>query len=315
MKASIITQMRASRSHIQPALFISLIVLLLAAYLTACSGGTNTPPPVSPSATQTQPEPPTQTPLPPSPTPIPLVASVNGEAITLAAYQAELARLEATLGTQLATEDEERVLNDLINQVLLAQAATDEGFVVNEDMLQARYDLLVEGVGGAQSMDAWLTANSYTQESFRQDLARSIAAAWMRDRIIAEISDVAEQVHARQILLDNSDEADQVLADLRSGEDFANLAATYNPQTGGDLGWFPRGYLIYPDLEKAAFSLQDGEYSQVIETPSGYHILQVTERDAQRPLDPDARLALQAQALEDWLADRRQQSDIEILNS
>lgn len=308
--------MRASRLQRQPALVNRLIVLLLAIFLTACRGGTGPPlPSASSTATRTQPEPPTLTPVPPSPTPVQLIARVNGEPITLAAYQAELDRLEAALGTQLATEDEQGVLDDLIHQVLLAQAAADEGFIVDETLLQERYDLLVEGIGGVQAMDAWITANGYTQEGFRQDLARSIAAAWMRDQIIAGIEDVAEHVHARQILLDTPEEAEQVLADLGSGDDFADLATTYNPQTGGDLGWFPRGYLIYPELEQVAFSLQDGEYSQVIETPAGYHILQVIERDAQRLLDPGARLALQALALEDWLAERRQQSDIEILDS
>jgi parvulin-like peptidyl-prolyl isomerase len=51
----------------------------------------------------------------------------------------------------------------------------------------------------------------------------------------------------------------------------------------------------------------------VIQTEAGFHILQVIERDPQRPLSPDARLALQTQALKDWLAARRQASQIEIL--
>ena len=83
--------------------------------------------------------------------------------------------------------------------------------------------------------------------------------------------------------------------------------------TGGDLGWFPRGYLPDKKLEEAAFSLQPDQFSAVIESPAGFHILQVLERDPQHPLSPDARLALQTQAVVDWLAQRRTQSQIEIL--
>jgi len=287
--------------------------LLLAAGLSACA----TPP--APTLTQAveltaSPQPTlTDTAPPPSPTPVPVAATVNDEAISLAAYQAELERLQAAIGTQLATEDQEKALNSLIDQLLLAQAAAEAGFVVDEALLQERYDQLVAGVGSQQALLDWMAANSYTEEVFRQDLARSIAAAWMRDQIIAEVPEVAEQVHARQILLYNSDAANQALAELRSGTDYADLAAQFDPLTKGELGWFPRGYLIDPEVEQAAFELQPGDYSQVIETPTGFHILQVLERDPQRALSPDARLVLQQRALQDWLVEQREQSEIQIL--
>jgi hypothetical protein len=50
----------------------------------------------------------------------------------------------------------------------------------------------------------------------------------------------------------------------------------------------------------------------VIESPAGFHILQVLERDPQHPLSPDARLVLGTQAVSEWLASRRTQSQIEI---
>jgi parvulin-like peptidyl-prolyl isomerase len=168
-------------------------------------------------------------------------------------------------------------------------------------------------VGNPQGLQDWMAENGYNEESFRQDLSRAIAAAWMRDRIVAEVPEGLEQVHARQILLNTAEEAGQVLADLRAGDDFSDLAATYNPVAKGELGWFPRGYLFDKALEDAAFSLQVGEYSQVIETPSGFHILQVIERNPQQQLSPDARYVLQVQALQDWLEQRRNQSDIQVM--
>ena len=51
------------------------------------------------------------------------------------------------------------------------------------------------------------------------------------------------------------------------GRILLSLAAEYDPVAEGELGWFPRGYLFDKELEDAAFGLQAGEYSQVIETP------------------------------------------------
>lgn len=292
---------------------IKLFVLSLLFVLLAACGDT------SPTPTLTQitatPSLPTQTSTPqqPSPTPQPLAALVNGEEISLAEYQAELARYKAVAGTELATEDELRILNDLIERVLLAQAAVEAGFVLDEVTLQDRYDQLATQLGGEGALLDWMSANGYIKSDFRRDLARSIAGAWMRDQILSELPGTVEQVHARQILLYNLDGANEVYAQLGAGEDFATLSAQYDPVAKGDLGWFPRGYLLDPKLEEVAFSLQPGEYSQVIETEIGFHILQVIERDSQHPLIPDARLVLQFLALHNWLETRRAQSDIQVL--
>jgi parvulin-like peptidyl-prolyl isomerase len=204
-----------------------------------------------------------------------LAATVNGEGITLEEYQAELQRYQAALGPNVPVGEEEsqqRVLDDLINQVLLTQGASSSGYKVDAATLQERINELEEKAGGEQAFNNWMAANGYTNESFRIALARSMDAAWMRDRILTEIPEVAEQIHARQILLYSSEEANDVLAQLEAGKDFATLAAAYDPITQGDLGWLPRNYLTTPELEQAAFSLQPGEYSQVIETSLGFHI-------------------------------------------
>ena len=287
------------------------LILVAAVVLAGCSRETPapsaSPPPttsIMASSTPTQSQ--------PSPTPAPLAATVNGEAILLSDYQAELSRYQADVGTELATEDQQRVLNELIDQLLLAQAAAEAGFVVDETILQERYAGLVSQLGSDQALRDWMDANAYTEESFRRALARSVAAAWMRDQIAAEVPTALEQVHIRQILLYNSEEADRVIAQLQSGEDFADLAALNDPAAGGDLGWVPRGYLLDAKLDEAAFSLQPGEFSAVIQTSAGYHILQVLEREPLLPLEFDARLVLQRKAVEDWLVARRSQSQIQV---
>ena len=135
----------------------------------------------------------------------------------------------------------------------------------------------------------------------------------VRDQITTAVPMQAEQVHARQILVYDAAEAQDILAQLQAGNDFGNLAKQYDPVTGGDLGWFPRGYLPSKALEEAAFLLQPGEFSQVVQTVAGYHILQVMERDPLHPLTPDALLVLQTQALQGWLAEKWGKSDIQVL--
>lgn len=76
-------------------------------------------------------------------------------------------------------------------------------------------------------------------------------------------------------------QAEEVLKRLRAGEDFAKLAQEFGTDgtkdKGGDLGWFGRGQMV-PEFEKAAFALQAGELSDIVQTPYGFHIIKVEER-------------------------------------
>lgn len=305
--------MNRPRFQLRVLLWFGLLALGLAACKPAASAtpAPSAPPeetsPVSPAVTAEVT--PTQAP----PTAEPLAAIVNGWPISLAEYQAELAQYQAALGTELAAEDRQRVLDELVNQALLAQAASQNGFNVQPDLLDERTQQLVDQLGGQAALDSWMQRYGYDAETFRQALRRSIAAAWMRDQIAAAVPKSAEQVHARQILLYNAEQANEVIGLLRAGNDFGNLATQYDPVTRGDLGWFPRGYLLDSNLEAVAFSLEPNAFSEIVETLAGYHILQVLEREAQRPLSPEALLVLQSQAVQNWLGERRSQSEIQIL--
>lgn len=296
---------------------------MLAGGLIAACDGT----PEGPTATGTQANTPTgaitvtvsPSPVPPTatPTPEPPVARVNGREITLAEYNAEFERLELALaetGTELATDVmRERVLQDLIDQHLLAQAAEEAGFIVEPMMVDERIEALAAQVGGITQLEAWQQTYAYTPESFRQDLARAIAAAWMRDNIITTVPEAVEQVYARQILLYNSEDAAELMRQLNTGGDFEVLARVNDPQGFGELGWFPQGYLTVPEIEAAAFALQPDEISDVIESPLGFHIIKVVDRADSRPLEPQARYELQLLALQNWLIERRASSEIEVL--
>jgi parvulin-like peptidyl-prolyl isomerase len=68
--------------------------------------------------------------------------------------------------------------------------------------------------------------------------------------------------------------------ELKEGADFGQLARQFSDcpsgEEGGDLGRFGRGMMV-PEFEEAAFGLQPGEVSGIIETPFGYHLIQRTE--------------------------------------
>jgi peptidyl-prolyl cis-trans isomerase C len=104
-----------------------------------------------------------------------------------------------------------------------------------------------------------------------------------------------------------------VSAQLDAGADFDQLAAQYDAATRGELGWFPRGYLLLdPALEEAVFKLEAGQHTPVLQSAIGYHIIRVVEKNTTQPLLPDALLLVQSQALQTWLKDRRTGSQVEI---
>ena len=74
-------------------------------------------------------------------------------------------------------------------------------------------------------------------------------------------------------------EADSIVLELRRGADFAIAAKRFSQdpgskEQGGSLNWFRRGVMV-PEFEKVAFSLRPGMISDPVESPFGYHIIQV----------------------------------------
>ncbi len=106
-----------------------------------------------------------------------------------------------------------------------------------------------------------------------------------------------ERVQARHILLMTTDKpaaevaklkvkAQDLLKKIKAGGDFAQLAKDNSEDPGsavkgGDLGWLVRGQTV-PEFEKTAFSLKDGQISDVITTQYGFHILQVIKKEQAR---------------------------------
>jgi parvulin-like peptidyl-prolyl isomerase len=237
---------------------------------------------------------------------------VNSEAITLAVFESEIARFEAAqtaLGIDLATLGNYRaeVLEQLIDLSLLAQFAANQGMELSEAELDERFQAAIASNGAAAG---------YTEDEYRSELRREILAA----KTIGAITDVlplqAQHTSARHILVATLEEAEGLLDELANGADFGTLAVIHSRDpssrpAGGELGWFPKGLLTMPEVEEAAFSLQPGEVSGVIESALGFHILEVLGRE-DRPLVGEVLTDYRVAAVDEWLADQRQRAEIEI---
>lgn len=286
-----------------------LWLLLLILITSACSGTQLSGDTPSPTA---ETEIATPTPLPPTPVPEPAAAVVNGQRISLAWFQNEVARYlivrEDAEQPLAEPEAAEIVLNDLIDQVLLAQGAQEAGYEVSLQDVENKIDDFSNSV----DLVAWMSEWGYSEEDLRFALQLQMLAAEQRNRIAAGVPEVVEQLELRQVFAFTAAGARDALLSLNSGREFEEVAFIYDNVTGGYLGWVPRGYLLIPALEEAAFNLEVGNYSEIVESEIGYHIVKVLDRE-ERPLNSDARLVLERQAVQDWLEVQRENSTVEVL--
>ncbi len=288
-----------------------IILCLLAFLLSACTnGGSHDPSEALPEDIMSS----SPSPAEPTPTLVVAAAVVNGERIPLDLFENEVERF-VTAQDSMGTTDvdlgtaREIVLNSLIDQVLFAQAAQDSGVIITDEDVQERLDMLEEGTDLAAWMDTW----GYTAMDLFEMLKLQMLAAYQRDLIVDSVPMSADQVELRQILAFTKDGANRANNLLEAGTPFEDVASEYDRRgTSGYLGWVPRGYLLIMAVEVAAFNLEVGAYSEIIESDVGYHIVMVLDRD-ERPLSKDARMALQRSALRDWITERRENSHIEVL--
>ncbi len=106
--------------------------------------------------------------------------------------------------------------------------------------------------------------------------------AWIWEKSLTSDSTYVDgfTIRASHILVATEAEAQQVLAELKKGASFEELAKKYSKDTpsalqGGNLGEFQRGDFV-EEFEKVAFGLKPGETSGIVKTALGYHIIKRT---------------------------------------
>ena len=324
----------------------TLLIFILVLVLVACSNEEDQPIPTlapvaeisdttnetavsNPDNTQTNPETVVEadTVVPPTATPSePLAATVNGQPIFLADYEQELARYErgqAEVGNDaLDPRYGQIVLDALIEKALIEQAAAEQGIVITPEMVDQEIARLRQEAGEPGNFEAWLEANYWTEEEFRQQLPADMAISQMVAIVTANVPSVAEQVQARIIQLNDPDLANTLLTQIRNGDDFAFLAQqhslhTVSAQEGGDLGFFAQGSLLVPEVEAAAFALPNpGDVSEVVPVTNAdgtttYYLVQLVERDPQRPLPAEMQVPLLEDTFQRWITGLWQNATVE----
>ncbi len=251
-----------------------------------------------------------------------VIASVNGEPVTRAEFEGELARsVEGGEKTVEQLEPLKRAtLDSMVERVLLLQTAKQLA-VAATDAEVDREVLRVSSDYPAAAFDAELAKRQLTMAEFKQkEAARLTVEKLFKEHVYPRVAlteeeirryyeehsdefHEPEQVHAAQIVVKGLDEARRIQQQLRSGKKFADLARRYSlsadAKVGGDLGFFARG-VMPPKFDEVAFKLATNQISDVVETEYGFHLFKILEkRPAKKRELVDVRREVEAKLLEE----------------
>ena len=172
-----------------------------------------------------------------------------------------------------------RALADLwIDYTLLANAVAEDSSLSTVD-LNAFTAPIREQAIVLKLRDRVIRADTvFTEEQMQQRWAAESPGAEIRARhILFRVPGEGSQAQRDSVRA----LAEQVRQQAAGGADFAALAAQHSADgsaaQGGDLGFFGRGRMVAP-FEEAAFQLEAGQISPVVETPFGYHVIKVEEK-------------------------------------
>jgi foldase protein PrsA len=196
-----------------------------------------------------------------------------------------------TLGIRIQYE----IVGDEVDRrgIEVAEACTEAA----REQLIARFTPPDSGLDGedllagfGEDYSAYLVERHAEFFALRADLAGIPCGGETSDEAVQAYFDAneealtAEVACASHILVATEAEADEIVALLAAGEDFATLAAERSQDpgsgaAGGELGCAPEGQYV-PEFDDAVFSQPVGEVGEPVETDFGFHVILVTERSA-----------------------------------
>ena len=206
-----------------------------------------------------------------------VVATVNGDPIRISDISAAAAALPPEVRQQVPQDVIfGKLLDQLISKKALVVMARKEG-IDKDPAVQKQM---------ASAADQVLQVAVLQKEVLPKINEEAIKALYDKD---VAGKPPQEEVHARHILVDSEAKAKDVIAQLKGGAKFADLAKKYGDpkdaatQQGGDLGFFKKGDML-PEFSDAAFKLKPNEYTQTpIHTRYGWHVIQVLETRTAQP--------------------------------
>jgi parvulin-like peptidyl-prolyl isomerase len=215
-----------------------------------------------------------------------VVVRVGERMITLGDFKRYLERNTGTDLAQMGPEVASAMLDQYIEEVVLAEYAGSHGVEVS-----------AEKIASAVRNDASATVIDKRDEMRRQKLIADMATEVTPpsdDEIRTYYQQhpgefkSGEEVHVRQILVHDEALANDIEQKLKAGTPFESLSAQYslapNAKKGGEIGYVSRGEL--PKMfEDEIFALKPGTVSNVIRTDSSFHIFKVDERRAPGTID------------------------------
>ena len=213
----------------------------------------------------------------------------------------------------------QKATEQAIGTKLLLDEASKLDLPVSEAEIDEQVEKIVTQVGGREAFQAALAQQKTTEAAFRVQLKSGKRVDKLVEKAVAGVADpteeeiqkhfeehkgeysVGERVLAQHILItpdgdtdvskrEAKTKIDSIRERVLGGKDFADEAAAHSMcpsgKEGGSLGWFSRGMMV-PEFDEAAFSMKDGDVSDVIETQFGYHIIYKTDHDDAREADFD----------------------------
>ena len=244
------------------------------------------------------------------------VALVGNDIVMLSEIEAE-AQMERARGLSVDKSARCEILENFLTSKLFLTQARLDSLVVNDAqvsaMLEQRLNEVLTTLGGEQKTEAYFGKPLYklreewrsalSDQSLIQEMQRNVAQdipkvtpsdvkKYVEDTPPEDLPMVSTKYRIRQIGLYPDKEAAELavkeqLIGLRerivNGEKFSTLARLYSQDPGsmakgGELGMASKS-IFWPAFSDAAMSLKVGQVSQVVETPDGFHIIQLIERE------------------------------------
>ena len=236
------------------------------------------------------------------------VATVNGKPIKQSIYDF-IAKDATSRGQKVDAPVKEVIINKLVDSELVYQEAQKLGLDKQADYL-AREELARRE----------LLTSTYLQDYVKKNPVSDAETKAAYEEYKKAYGD--KEYNARHILVKTEAEANEIIAQLGKGGDFAKLAKekSIDPGSkdkGGDLGWFSAGTMVKPFSDATAKLAKGGVTAEAAQTQFGWHVIKLIDTRAAQPLAYDKvkeglQKNLQQRNLEKLMASLRSKAKVEI---